>query len=235
VASGRPTSRPSALCPRARQPRSQDPHQLRGGRRAHLRSSAREVVLHCRVRQAEAVGGGLPRAGRDDGGDHSELLVRGGARRSSPGPSAVPHANRRAAASHSSRPSIGIPSVANAGPRPVGRASTNLGGQRKRRRVGGKDPPIARDEGDADSLVILSEARRPSPNLAHIASGAVWPDLSAIVRHLLRSIRSASVSERGFMGDRTRASDTGRGHGQPCCPSCRDRRSTDSRNVIAPC
>ena len=41
-----------------RQPRPQDPHELRR-RRPDLRPGVRQVVLHGRVRQAEAVGGSL--------------------------------------------------------------------------------------------------------------------------------------------------------------------------------
>jgi len=47
-----------------RQPRSQDPHELRRRRRPHLQPRIRQVVLDGRVRQAEAVGGGLLRPGR---------------------------------------------------------------------------------------------------------------------------------------------------------------------------
>ena len=61
---------------RARQPRREDPHELRRRRRPHLGPRVRQVVLHGRVRQAEAVGGGLLRAGGEDRGDDHELAVR---------------------------------------------------------------------------------------------------------------------------------------------------------------
>ena len=49
------------------------------------------------------MGGRLLRAGDEDSGDHPNLTVGGAS-----GGAAGPHASRRAAASHSSRPSIGI-------------------------------------------------------------------------------------------------------------------------------
>ena len=85
-----------------REPRSQDPHQLRCCRRPDLRPRVRQVVLHGRVRQTAAVGGCLLRAGDEDRGDHADLTVSRAVRGS-----ACPHASRLAAASHSSRPSIG--------------------------------------------------------------------------------------------------------------------------------
>jgi hypothetical protein len=83
------------------QPRGQDPDQLRRRLGSDLEPGVREVVLDGRVRQAETVGGSLLRPGDEDGGDHDDLSVR----RASDG--AVSHACRLAAASHSSRPSIG--------------------------------------------------------------------------------------------------------------------------------
>jgi hypothetical protein len=60
-----------------RQPRRQDPHELRRGLRAHLGPCVREVVLHGGARQAEAVSGRLLRSGNQDGSDHADLAVRG--------------------------------------------------------------------------------------------------------------------------------------------------------------
>ena len=56
---------------------AEDPHELRRGRRPHLGPRVRQVVLHGRVRQAEAVGGGLLRPGDEDGGNHADLAVGG--------------------------------------------------------------------------------------------------------------------------------------------------------------
>ncbi len=61
-------------CPRARAA-GQDPHELRHRLRADLRPRVRQVVLHGRVRQAQAVGGRLLRPGDEDRGDHSDLTV----------------------------------------------------------------------------------------------------------------------------------------------------------------
>jgi len=55
------------------------------------------------VRQAESVRGRLLRPGQDNRGRDDDLSVGSATRRS-----AVAHASRLAAASHSSRPSIGI-------------------------------------------------------------------------------------------------------------------------------
>jgi hypothetical protein len=75
---------------------------MRGRRRTDLRARLGEVVLDRRMRQAEAVGRCLLRAGNEDGDDHPDLTVRGASG------AAFSHASRLAAASHSSRPSIGI-------------------------------------------------------------------------------------------------------------------------------
>lgn len=56
-----------------------------------------QVVLDGRVRQAEAVGGGLIRPGVEDGRHDQDLSVCGAS-----GEPAVPHASRLATASHSS-------------------------------------------------------------------------------------------------------------------------------------
>ena len=85
-----------------RQARGEDPHELGGRRRPHLGPCVREMVLHGRVLQTESVGRSLLGAGTEDGFDHADLAIR----RSSRSP--LSHASRRAAASHSSRPSIGI-------------------------------------------------------------------------------------------------------------------------------
>jgi hypothetical protein len=61
-----------------------------------------------RVRQAETVSGDLLRSGSNDGDDDDQLAVRGSPAETSPRPSPFSHASRLAAASHSSRPSIGI-------------------------------------------------------------------------------------------------------------------------------
>ena len=95
--------RPCVLCPRARQPRRQDPDELRGRLRSDPGPGVRQVVLDGRVRQAESVGGRLLRPDVEDGGHHKDLSVRG-----APAGAAISHASRLAAASHSSRPSIGI-------------------------------------------------------------------------------------------------------------------------------
>jgi hypothetical protein len=55
--------------------RGEQPDELRRRRRPHLRPRLRQVVLHGRVRQAEAVGGRLLRSGDQDGGDHADLAV----------------------------------------------------------------------------------------------------------------------------------------------------------------
>jgi len=81
---------------------SQDPHELRRRRRSDLGPRVRQVVLHGRVRQAEAVGGRLLRPGNEDRGDHPDLTIGRACR------SPFSHASRLAAATHSSRPSIGI-------------------------------------------------------------------------------------------------------------------------------
>lgn len=105
------------------QTRRQDPHELRRRLRSDLGSSVRQVVLHGRVRQAQAVGGCLLRPGDQDRGHDHDLTVcrtrdRKGvgdgaipdgtvARAASTTRSLGPHASRLAAASHSSRLSIG--------------------------------------------------------------------------------------------------------------------------------
>lgn len=58
------------------QTRGQDPHELRGRRRPHLGPCIRQVVLHGRVRQTEAVGGRLLRSGDEDCGHDHNLTVR---------------------------------------------------------------------------------------------------------------------------------------------------------------
>ncbi len=104
------------------QPLRQDPNQLRRRLRAHLGPRVRQVVLDGRVGQAQAVGRRLLRPRGEDRGDHDDLAVRRASR------SPLSHASRLAAASHSSRPSIGISYVANARPTPVGRAMTASSG-----------------------------------------------------------------------------------------------------------
>jgi hypothetical protein len=47
------------LAPRLRQPRGEDPHELRRRLRPDLGPCVRQAVLDGRVRQAEAVGGRL--------------------------------------------------------------------------------------------------------------------------------------------------------------------------------
>jgi len=84
------------------QPRGQDPHELRRRLRADLGSGVRQVVFHGRARQAEPVGGRLLRPRLQDRGDDHELALGRASR------SPFPHASRLAAATHSSRPSIGI-------------------------------------------------------------------------------------------------------------------------------
>ncbi len=59
------------------QTRGQDPDQLRGSGRPDLGPGVCEVVLHGRVRQAQAVGGCLLRPGNEDRRDHPDLTVRG--------------------------------------------------------------------------------------------------------------------------------------------------------------
>ncbi len=90
------------LALRLGQPLGQDPDHLRRCFGPYLGPRVRQVVLHGGVREAEPVGGFLLRPGAEDGGHNDELAV---GRPSSL--SADSHANRRAAASHSSRPSIG--------------------------------------------------------------------------------------------------------------------------------
>jgi hypothetical protein len=68
---------PAAPSLRLGQARGQDPHELRRGRRPHLRPGAGEVVLHRRVRQAEPVGGFLLRSGVEDRDHDRNLAVRG--------------------------------------------------------------------------------------------------------------------------------------------------------------
>jgi hypothetical protein len=63
--------------PRLRQPRAEDPHELRRRLRAELGPSIRQVVLDGRVRQAEPVGGFLLRPGSHDRGHDDDLAVRG--------------------------------------------------------------------------------------------------------------------------------------------------------------
>jgi len=86
------------------QTRGQDPHELRGRRRPRLGPGVRQVVLHGRVRHSEAVGGRLLGIRDEHCRDDTDLAVRGvylGPRAS------IPPASRLAAATHSSRPSIG--------------------------------------------------------------------------------------------------------------------------------
>jgi hypothetical protein len=59
------------------QPWRQDPHELRGRLRAHLRPCIGQVVLHRRRRQAEAMSGSLLRPGVEHRGDHADLTVGG--------------------------------------------------------------------------------------------------------------------------------------------------------------
>ena len=58
------------------QTRAQDPHELCRRLRADLGPRVRQVVLDRRVREAEAVGGGLLRSGGQDGHDDADLAVR---------------------------------------------------------------------------------------------------------------------------------------------------------------
>ncbi len=62
---------------RPRQPLRQDPHKLRGCRSSHLRPRIRQVVLHGRVRQAEAMRGRLLRPGGKHGRNNHDLAVGG--------------------------------------------------------------------------------------------------------------------------------------------------------------
>ena len=86
-----------------RKPRRQDPHQLRRRRRPHFGPGARQVVLDGRVRQAQAVRSSLLGPSVEDSGHDEDFAVS----RAS-GAVAFPHASRLAAASHSSRPSMGM-------------------------------------------------------------------------------------------------------------------------------
>jgi hypothetical protein len=89
----------------SRQPRPEDPHQLRRRVRTHLCPRARQMVLDRRVRQTETVGRCLLGARLQDSRDHQHLAVRGvGDQAARPARQAL----SPAAASHSSRPSIGI-------------------------------------------------------------------------------------------------------------------------------
>jgi hypothetical protein len=55
--------------------RGQNPHELRGRGCPHLRPDVRQVVLARRVRQAQAVGGGLLRPGSQYGCDHADFTL----------------------------------------------------------------------------------------------------------------------------------------------------------------
>ncbi len=116
--------------------RGEDPHQLRGRLRPDLGPRVRQVVLDGGVRQAEPVGGRLLGPSLEDRRHDADLALGGalGGRPVGPGPR--PHAVRPAAASHSSRPSIGISQVANARPTPVGRAAAPRGPPVGRGRLG---------------------------------------------------------------------------------------------------
>jgi hypothetical protein len=74
---GRFRSQPPIDSVRLRQPWGEDPYELCRGLRSHFRPSIRQVVLHGRVRQAEAVRGRLLRSGDEDGGNDTNLTVRG--------------------------------------------------------------------------------------------------------------------------------------------------------------
>ena len=78
----------------ARAPATATPGSTRaaGSRTPNLGPGVRQVVLDGRVREAEAVGGGLLRSGRDDGGDYREL-----ARGRSPGRRSVRVLSQRSA------------------------------------------------------------------------------------------------------------------------------------------
>jgi hypothetical protein len=87
-------TRPTAPGDWAWQPRSEDPHELRRGRRSHLGPGVCQVVLRGRVRQAQAVCGRLLRPGDKYGFDHADLTVGGATRRAPKSPCLRPHASR---------------------------------------------------------------------------------------------------------------------------------------------
>ena len=74
VPANRPSA-PSARAPGKREARNQTSCAVR--RRPNLAPRVRQVVLHGRVRQAQAVRGRLLRPGDQDGGDHADLAVGG--------------------------------------------------------------------------------------------------------------------------------------------------------------
>ncbi len=84
------------------QPPREDPNELGRRRRTNFVARVRQVMLDRRMRQPESMGSRLLGTGCQDGLDDPELAV------SRASGDLFSQASRRAAASHSSRASIGI-------------------------------------------------------------------------------------------------------------------------------